>query len=587
MRVRVPGVDRSAAPFELSFEGRPVAAHPGESLAAALLNAGILGLRHTRTGEMRGLYCGMGVCGECRVMVDGAPRRACMVAAAPGQRVEAAPATMAAAAPSAPAPPAATRHVAPDLLVVGAGPAGLAAAGAAARAGLEVLIADERSLAGGQYFKQPGKGFAVDDARLDPQFREGRALADAAVAAGAALLPGATLWAALPGTSPDAAAELFFACSDALVVARPRRLILATGAYERPWPVPGWTLPGVMTTGAAQTLLRAYQTAPDGRILIAGNGPLNLQVAGELKRAGATVAALVEQAPAPGIGRAGAALRMAAASPALVASGARQLAALRQGGTPLLYGHVLVALAGDGCVEEAVVARTDADGAPVAGSERRFAVDAVCLGYGFLPQAEAARALGCRFVGVPGGGLAAERDDDGRTSVAGVFVVGDAGGLGGARVAIAQGTLAGTAVAAELGAAAAGAGSAAARRLLARHRAFQRALWELYAPAAGAAAPTTPETLLCRCESVTAAAVDALRATRDADLGGIKRGSRAGMGACQGRYCGALIGARLPAAPDADADGFAPRPPFKPVPIAAIAGADVERCANNCSLLER
>jgi NADPH-dependent 2,4-dienoyl-CoA reductase/sulfur reductase-like enzyme len=568
MRVSTPGVMRVAEPFTLQFEDTDVTAWPGESLAAALLSNGIVGLRTTAGGEMRGLYCGMGICGECRVKVDGVVQRACMTRAAPRQHVSRAPAR---AEPGCLAPPRSRISLSPDLLVVGAGPAGLSAARVAAQGGLSVLVADERHQAGGQYFKQPGSGFSVRESALDAQTSEGRKLAAAAHAAGAELLPGATLWAG--GMTADGRPELHFTTDAATISVQPRRLVLAMGAYERPWPVPGWTLPGTMTSGAAQTLLRAYQTAPGQRVLIAGNGPLNLQVARELQRAGVEVVALVEQAPSPHLRRAASALRMALTSPSLVWNGLTQLTALSRR-TPIFYEHVLIGVEGNERAEQAIIGRVGSNGGIEPGSVRRFAVDAICLGYGFLPQAEAARALGCAFEALTGGGIRAVRSDDGRSSVDGIFIAGDGGGLGGARVAMAQGTAAGAAAVNDL------TGQLplqvareqrTALRALARHRRFQAALWQLYAPSAAYRPPDDDRTLLCRCEGVSTAAVGAILESSAQDLGAVKRVSRTGMGACQGRYCAALLAARVDPAGAHASPGFAPRPPFKPVTIEAIA----------------
>lgn len=564
MRIVLPGITRGPA-FDFRFEGRAIAAHSGESIAAALLCAGEAGLRETAAGGRRGVFCGMGVCAECMVLVDGAPVRACMTGAAPGIDVQPAPARAVPIAEinaQAGALLDALPELYPDLLVIGAGPAGMAAARASAAAGLDVLVVDERGQAGGQYFKQPGKGFSLDRRALDAQFAEGAALAAAAVDAGATFQFGTSVWA-----SSLVDGEL---CIDLSVHGRsqrvrPRRLVIATGTYERPMVFPGWTLPGVMTTGAAQTLLRAYQTAPGRRVLIAGNGPLNLQVAHELVRAGVEVVAVIESAAAPGPRHAADALRMAMAAPGLVFDGMRHLAALARAGVRVVHGQTIVAASGDGRVREARISGA---------GEQAFEIDALCLGYGFLPQAEIARALGCRFE-MKADAMVAVRDSEGRSSIDSVFIAGDGGGLGGARVALAQGLIAGAAASSDLGRAAPAAVMVHARRDLVRHRRFQDALWRLYAPVAPPPA-LSPQTILCRCESITVGAVDDLIAAGVTDIAGIKRISRAGMGRCQGRYCSGLIakalearGGAAPAEP-----GFAPRPPFKPITIGTIAGVN-------------
>jgi NADPH-dependent 2,4-dienoyl-CoA reductase/sulfur reductase-like enzyme len=258
MRLTLPGIARRGARFTFSFEGDPIEAFPGESIAAALVSAKRLGCRAGKNGDPRGVFCGMGVCGECSVLVDGYPRRACMEMAQPGLIVARQPSERKLPEPEVvdASLPEQTpvRHV--EVLVVGAGPAGLAAARSAALSGAGVLLVDERGKAGGQYFKQPGQGFEVDERRIDPQFREGIALYRSAVDAGVEFCFGATVWGAFPGP------EVAIATSSGSQILRPQRVIVSPGAYERPMPFPGWTLPGVMTTGAAQTLLRAYQTDP-------------------------------------------------------------------------------------------------------------------------------------------------------------------------------------------------------------------------------------------------------------------------------------------------------------------------------------
>ena len=289
-------VDPGPCPLKLSFEGRPVPARPGETLAAALTAAGELVLRLTRGGAGRGLFCGMGVCQDCLVEVDGVPnRRACMTRIEGPHTIRRQQSPAAAPATVGPLPPAALAT--PELLVVGGGAGGLAAAAVAAEAGAEVVLLDERPQPGGQYYKQPSASRGAI-ARPDAQFAGGRALIERARRAGVRLVSGAQAWGAFA-----APLEVAAVTPEGAAVYRPRRLVIATGAYERGLPVPGWTLPGVMTTGAAQTLLRSYGVLPGRRVLVAGNGPLNLQVALELARAGAEIVALAELARGARTGR--------------------------------------------------------------------------------------------------------------------------------------------------------------------------------------------------------------------------------------------------------------------------------------------
>lgn len=562
----------AATPDDLAigFEGAAVPARRGETIAAALTRAGILALRETRGGAERGLHCGMGVCQDCLVTVDGrANQRACMtkVTGAHDVRRQAALAEIGADPALGPAPRLTER--APEICVVGAGAGGLSAAIAAAEAGAEVLLLDERPKAGGQYYKQRADAIAtLDEPAFDAQAEAGRRLVRRALAAGVTILTDVLVWGAFEPL------ELACTTPDGPLLVRPRRLIVAAGAYERAFPVPGWTLPGVMTTGAAQTLLRSYEVVAGARILVAGNGPLNLQVAVELARAGAAVAGVIEAAPAPGIGRIAPVLRMLAADPSLVRDGLSQLAAARRLGVPILHDRLVVSIerGPDGLVV------TSAPTGDVSGGARIVhpPVDVVAVNHGFLPSNEILRTLGARHRwDAARRMLVTERDADCATSVEGLAAVGDCCGLGGAPAAREEGTLAGLAAARALGHSVPAAPADAARRRLARHRAFQRALWALYAAPLPEGGLPQAETHLCRCEEVTAGQVDAAIAEGSRSLGDVKRRTRAGMGRCQGRYCAPLLAERLArhtGEPLGEMSFFAPRVPFKPVSIAELAG---------------
>ncbi|MGQ0664324.1 MAG: FAD-dependent oxidoreductase [Pseudomonadota bacterium] len=572
------GIEESAPEVEIAFAGQSVRALEGESLAAALTAAGIVGLRTTRRGEPRGVFCGMGVCFDCLVRIDGRPsQRACLTKVRAGMRIEPqlheGPVPDPGDPPLAAAPNGGIPEHECEVLVIGAGPAGLAAAEAAASSGAEVTVLDERPEPGGQYFKQlaPSHRFAAPSA-IDRQFARGRALIDRVRELGVCLVGEAMVWGAFRGE--DGTLELGTFADGRAGRYRTRHLIVAVGAYERSFPVPGWTLPGVMTTGAAQTLGRSYRVAPGSRVLFAGNGPLNLQVAAELASGGARVVAVAEAAPRPGPSRLGSLMSALRWSPDLMRDGLLYLAALWRHRIPVLYRHAVVRLDGNGRVERATLARIDAEGRPIPGTERPYDVDSVCLGYGFLPSTDITRLLGCRHVVDPSAALAVERDLDGATSVPGVFAAGDCGGIGGARVALAQGKLAGLAAARNLGhASPAPAAIARAQAELAQALAFQNALWRLFA-APRVDGIVDDEVVICRCEEVTAGHLRRYRAAGAAESGAIKKLTRTGMGRCQGRYCAPHV-ARMCAAASGRAPDefafFAPRVPVKALPAVALA----------------
>jgi hypothetical protein len=246
----------------------------------------------------------------------------------------------------------------------------------------------------------------------------------------------------------------------------------------------------------------------------------------------------------------------------------------------MLFGHTIVRAEGEDKVERAVVAPIATDGRAVPGSERTFDVDAVCVGFGFLPSNELARTLGVRHVYDPvHGQLAALRDAAGRTSVGRVWVVGDGGGTGGARLAQAVGLLAGLDVARTLNLALTPAlerEGREAERARRRSERFQRALASLYAAPRPTDQLADAQTLICRCEGVSLAAVNAAFTRGSASIGAVKRVTRAGMGRCQGRYCApvlAEIAARRLGRPLDEDAWFAPAPPFKPLPVDLVAAA--------------
>ncbi len=541
MRLKHPDM-RSGPAISVKFDGREIAALEGETIAAALGAAGIASVRQARSGAPRGPFCGMGVCFDCLVTVDGKPsQRACLTTVRAGMDVRSVPD----GAPGAGIEPAATEEIACDVLVVGAGPAGLSAARALALAGADVIVADERLYPGGQFYKPLAPSHQVDMAALDRQFQNGAVLVESARLAGVKILNDTTVWAAF------SAHEVAALVSGRSTLFRPKRLVLATGAYEQSLPVPGWTLPGVMTVGGLQTLARSYRVSPGDRIVIAGNGPLCLQTAVELIEGGANVVAVLESAKKPGLAQ----WRdlLAAASPLLI-DGLGMTARL---GRRLHWDRRISRLVGDDRVRA------------VEAGDLAIDADIVAMNYGFASSSELARALGCahRFVARGNGSMETLTDGEGRTSLSEVFAIGDGACFGGAQAAQAQGEVAAFAVARDLGLTLRE--PAEARRRLGRAARFQRALWRLFDAPPLEPQDIADEAIVCRCEEVTAGELRRqLKAGHDSPAA-LKRATRVGMGRCQGRYCAAVV-ARLCSSSVDEFGLFAPRPPAKPVPVRAL-----------------
>ena len=565
---------KPAQQIAFSFNGAQIDSYEGETIVAALAAAGVVELGRRRDGTARGVFCGMGVCQDCLVTVDGVPsRRACMEKVVDGSVVTAQDYAVTLPRTSTGAQVSSPCINRPQVLIVGAGPSGLAAARAAALCGAAVTVIDERATPGGQYFKQFAKSHVVVNAdRLDPQMREGRKLIAAAAALGVTIVSDAAVWGAFVPL------ELAATVAGARRVFVPERLVLATGVYERGVPMPGWTLPGYVTTGAAQTSLRAYRVAPGRRVLVAGNGPLNFQLAAELVAAGVDVVAVVEAAPRPGARQALDLLRAARAAPGLIANGLGYLARLHRNDVPILYGSAVMAAQGTTRVESCTVARIDACGRPIPQTAVQYPVDTVCAGYGFLPSNEIARALGCRHRRDPHDAhLATTVDVEGLTSIPGVYAIGDAVAFRGAHAGQCQGFVTGCAVAQSLGLKLPPGilrELDAIRRRLTRHWSFQRALWQLFAAPLVRDQLAERDTIVCRCEHVARAAIEDAVGQGATSLGEIKRRTRAGMGRCQGRYCESIVAAMVPESQGVARDElfwFSPRAPIKPIRIKDLA----------------
>jgi NADPH-dependent 2,4-dienoyl-CoA reductase/sulfur reductase-like enzyme len=450
-----------------------------------------------------------------------------------------------------------------DLVVIGAGPAGMSAALTAASYGLKTLVLDEQTRAGGQIYRNVTVAPPSVAALLGPEYRYGEALAARFARSGVEVRPGTLVW--------DVARDLTVTAQQAgeSFQVRAPQLIVACGAMERASPVPGWTLPGVLNAGAAQIALKGSAALPAGRVVLAGGGPLLLLVACQLLEAGATVAGVVETSPAANRWRALRHLPAALGAPALLGKGLRLLWRLRRAGIPVF------AQAGDLRIDGSDRVRSLSFAS--AGSEHHLGADVVLLHHGLVPNTQISRLLRVDHDWDPvQAAWQPHVDSWGETSLPGFRVAGDGAAIAGALAAEASGALAALGAAqalGRLGAAECGRLAAPWRRHLARQLRIRPFLDALYRPPEWLSDPAD-DTVVCRCEEVTAGRVREMARLGCQGPNQTKFFSRCGMGPCQGRICGITVTqvlAKTLGKSPGEVGAYRIRAPLKPVPLASIA----------------
>ena len=410
-----------------------------------------------------------------------------------------------------------------DVLVVGGGPAGIAAAARAAEQGARTLLVDEGLGPGGQIWRPaPRRRHAGHAARW----------IDRLARSGAAIRSGASVG------DIDRTTNGFRVCAErsdgGSFVADARTIVLATGARERFLPFPGWTLPGVVGVGGAQALIKSGLPVRGKRVVVAGTGPLVLAVAASLAAHGALVRLVAEQAPRSRVMRFAAGL-WRAPSRAIQAVSYR----VRLGTVRYAMGAWVTRADGDSRLESVTITDTE--------TTRTIGCDLLCVAFGLVPNVELARFLDCEVndVGV-------RVDTRQATSESGVFCAGEPTGIGGVELSLVEGEIAG----------ASAAGGAAAARIVARRarlRAEASGLAAAFALRPEVLALAAADTIVCRCEDVRLGELDRAWTFRQAKLY-----TRVGMGPCQARICGTALECLLGWPRDA------PRPPLQPVRVGTL-----------------
>lgn len=442
----------------------------------------------------------------------------------------------------------------------------------AARTGLSVTVIDENPKPGGQIFRQFPDSFRVFQSKtIGPDHARGRALIRAFQAHRHAIdcLFDTLVWGIFQGR------EVACLHGEKSFSIQFKKLIITTGAYDRPVPFPGWTLPGVFTAGGAQRLVKNQRVLPGKRILLAGTGPLQLALANQIIKAGGKVAAIAEAGSAekwPQL------LRAMFGQWELIADAVRYVFNVQKARIPLLRRHIILEARGEGRVEEVVLAEVDGQWRPKPGSEKMFRVDTLCSGYGFVPSSEMTLLAGCEHTYDPRiGGWVPLRIGEMRTSLDDIYAAGDCTGVAGSKVALAEGRIAGVFAAAALG----GISEAEARRCTRRFRnelaalnRLRTVLDDISRPRPGLYELARDDTTLCRCMEITLKELKAYMREYSGDINEIKRMTSVGMGPCQGRVCGQAIQEIMAREKNLTPDAiqfFSPRPPIKSVPLAAMA----------------
>lgn len=465
---------------------------------------------------------------------------------------------------TAPFQPSVIQPGAVQPVIVGAGPAGVRAAERLVAAGLRPLMIDEAARGGGQIYRQPPDGgftrakaalYGFEAAKADALHRTLDGLRDRVDCR-----PRTLVW-----NCEERALDLL--CDGRMETVPFTHLILATGATDRVLPFPGWTLPGVFTLGGSQVALKFQGCTVGKRVAFLGTGPLLYLVAYQYLKAGVEVAGVFDTTPLPVQARA---LPGMLRDPVTLAKGLWYVGWLRAHGVPIHSNVRPVRVEGD----ERVNALVWRDAGQAGGREIRVDCDAVAYGLGLRSETQLADLAGCRFrFDAMDRAWLPERDAAGRSSVAGVYVAGDGGGVAGADAAELAGERAALALLEDAGLPFDAGRATALDRRLSRVAAFRRALSAAFPFPADWADAIADDTMICRCEGVAAGTLRAVAASGQArEINRAKALTRAGMGRCQGRMCAAagteLLARALGTGPDG-VGRLRAQPPIKPLPVSA------------------
>lgn len=460
-----------------------------------------------------------------------------------------------------------------EMVVVGAGPAGLEAAVTASQAGVDVVLIDTSPKLGGQYFKQVPEPFQSDD-KTSHQAKA-KKLFQRLSSSSVQVFHNTLVWGIFEGSTTGTW------CLTLYGPGIPERLnaravVLATGAYDRSIPFPGWDLPGVITAGAALTMIKSQRILPGKRIILSGTGPLLLEAAALLIDGGAEVVAVCESA-ASLIWRGIPYLPAVWGQWGRLREGMGYLKTLASARVPYRLGCAVTSARGEDRVNEATMAKLDRNGKPIPQSEVRRAVDTVVLGYNLTPSTELCRQLECELEFDAGrGGFIPCRNEKMETSCPGIYAVGDCAGIGGAQMAMIEGRIAGYASAGRLGHKSEQSVLQAISREesdLRREKRFAKLLGDLFSPPAGLYTLAEPDTVICRCEQVTLGQIREAISYGAQSVSDVKNLVRSGMGNCQGRTCGSIVAQILAAETGRSLENaryLNIRPPVHPVPLVVV-----------------
>lgn len=460
-----------------------------------------------------------------------------------------------------------------DVLVVGAGPAGMAAAATTAQLGVATMLVDEQPALGGQIYRNvdahPGDTAGVSAA----DWACGTALANEFRASGAIHRPGTQVWQLDP--SRDGVCRVYVTDGERADAIDARRVLLATGAMERPVPIPGWTLPGVMTVGAAQILYKTAGRVPQGGTWIAGSGPLVWLFAAQAIEAGGRLDGILDTTPRINYLHALRHSMAAARNHAYLDRGLSLQARVKRARVPIVKDVSAVEARGEGALSRVRFC--------VGGTWQEVGASTLLLHHGIVPNVHATRSMHAEhrwdalqrcFVPLV--------DAWGNTTVEGYASAGDGARIVGAEAAALQGRLAGLEAARALGAIDATRRDALAvpvRSELERHLPIRPFLDQLFAPRASLFTPAD-DVLVCRCESVSAGRIRQAVGLGAMGPNQVKAFTRCGMGPCQGRMCGLAVAEIIARerGQGMEAVGvFNVRPPLKPISLQELAALPDDR----------